>query len=172
MKKILLMVGLICFMIVPSLVLAADCDPEKSPTKVVVTLDGKDSAFCSVKEAYDAAFVKREGAKPDDLNNQIIPIKMKDFQTGKMFNFYDGFFIIETSMEVKDANPPYVLGFSTREGAWKYWEANQAKIAGRVVNFETATREYAKASQEKKEPTKGEAAAAGHLDKLLKKKQP
>lgn len=171
MKKTLLVIGLICFMAVPLLVLAADCDPEKSPTKVVVTLGGKDVPFCSVKEAYEAAFVKREGAKPDDLNNQIIPIKMKDFKSGKMFSFYDGFFIIEQSMEVKGANPPYVLGFASREEAWKYWEANQAKIGGRVVNFETATREYAKASVEKKEPTKGESAAAGHVDKLLKKKQ-
>ena len=167
MRKLLVVAILVCLIGIPSMVIAQECDPEKSPTKAVATIGGKDQAFCNLKDTYDAAFVKREGAKADDLNNQAVPIQFKDLETGKMFNFYDGFFIIESSIDIKGSKPPYIPGFSTLEGAWKYWEKNQAKIGGRVVNFETATREFSKSLAEKKEPTKSEQAAEKHLEKLL-----
>jgi len=167
MRKVLIVAILVCFMLIPSMIVAQECDPEKSPTKAVVTINGKDQAFCNLKDAYDAAFVKREGAKPDDLNNQVVPIQFRDLETGKMFNFYEGFFIIESGIDLKDSKPPYIPGFSTLEAAWKYWEKNQAKIGGRVVSFETATREFSKSLAEKKEPTKSEQAAEKHLEKLL-----
>jgi len=170
MRKVLIVAILVCFMLIPSMIVAQECDPEKSPTKVVVTIDGKDQAFCNLEDAYIAAFVKREGAKPDDLNNQVLPIQMKDFETGKMFNFYDGYYIIESSIDIKDGKKPYVPGFSTLEAAWKYWEKNQAKIGGRVVNFETATREYAKHFAPPTEKP-SEARAAKHIEKLLGEKE-
>ena len=178
MRKVLIVAALVCFMAIPSMVMAQECDPEKSPTKVVVTIGGKDQAFCNLEDAYIAAFVKREGAKNEDLNDQVVPIQVKEFETGKMFNFYDGYYIIESSIEVKGSKVPYVPGFSTLESAWKYWEKNQAKIGGRVVNFETATREYAThhigltaypglpAASKKKED-----AAAKHIEKLLPEKK-
>lgn len=170
MRKVILIVALICFVAVPSMAVA-ECNPANSPTKVVVTLGGEDVAFCSLKEAYEAAFVKRPGAKSDDLNNQVVPIKMKDFASGKMFSFYDGFYVIEHTMQVKNANEPYILGFSSRDAAWKWWEKNMDKIGGRVVNFETATREYRKAETgPSKASINKEAAAAGHIEYLLKKK--
>jgi hypothetical protein len=170
MRKAMLLVALICFVAVPSMAVA-ECNPANSPTKVVVTLGGKDIAFCSLKEAYDAAFVNRPGAKSDDLNNRVVPIMMKDFAGGNMFSFYDGFYVIEHTMQVKNANKPYILGFPSRDGAWKWWEKNMDKIGGRVVNFETATREYRKsATGPSKKSLKKEAAAAGHVDYLLKKK--
>ncbi len=170
MRKVTLLLALICFVAVPSMAIA-ECNPANSPTKVVVTLGGKDVAFCSLKEAYDAAFVSRPGAKADDLNNQVVPIMMNDFSSGKMFSFYDGFYVIEHTMQVKNANEPYILGFSSRDGAWEWWEKNMDKIGGRVVNFETATREYRKAETG---PSKGslskQDAAAKQVDFLLKKK--
>lgn len=170
MKKAIIIVGLISFMAVP-LIATAACNPENSPTKVIVTLGGVDETFCSVKEAYAAAFLKRAGAKADDLNNQVVPIKVRDFDSGKMFNFYDGFYVIEHTMEVKNANKPYILGFSSREEAWKWWEKNMDKIGGRVVNYETATREYHKSATgpSKKSLSKQEAAAK-QVDFLLEKK--
>ena len=170
MKKIATGVFLLFVLGIPSMVTAQKCDPEKSPTKYLVTLDGKEVPFCNLREAYVAAFVEREGASPYDLNDQVVPIKARDFETGEMFNFYDGFYIIESSIEIKDSPPPYIPGFATRERAWAFWEKHQAKIGGRVVNFETATREYAKfMAPPKKELTPKEAAAKKHIE-LYKQK--
>lgn len=172
MKRAILIVSLICFMAVPALAIAAECNPEKSPTKVVVTLGGKNVGFCSLKEAYEAAFINRPGAKADDLNNRVVPIKMKDFKSGEMFSFYEGFYVIEHTMDVKNANKPYILGFTSREAAWKFWEEHVGKIGGRVVNFETATREYRKmATGPSKGSLKKQEAAAKQVDYLLKKKK-
>lgn len=176
MKKTLLIVGLICFLACPSLAIAGQkcpicgMDAEKSPIMAIVTIGGKDIPCCSISHAYSAAFIKREGAKPDDLNNRKIPVKVKDYKSGKMFNFYDGFYVIEHTLNVEGAGkPPYVLGFSTRERAWKFWEDNAQKIAGRVVNFESATREYRKnITGPSAKSKKKEAAAVKHVDHLLK----
>ena len=174
MKKALLILGLICFMAVPSLVVAAECaDPAKSPIGGIVTVNGKDIKVCNIREAYLEAFVKREGAKADDLNNRVVPIQAKDYTSKKMFNAYDGFYIIEHTMNVANAGKaPYIIGFSSRERAWKYWEDNVKKIGGRVVNFETATREFYKDTTGPSAKSKKKMdAAAGHVDKLLKKRQ-
>ena len=176
MKKMLLILGLFGFLAFPSLAIAGqECpicgmDAEKSPIMAVVTIGGKDIPCCSISHAYIVAFVKREGAKPDDLNNQVIPVKVKDYKSAKMFNFYDGYYLIEHTLDVKGAGkPPYVIGFSTREGAWKFWEENVQKIGGRIVNFETATREYRKyATGPSAKSKKKEAAAVRHVDHLLK----
>ena len=170
MKKISIVAFLVFFLGIPAMVAAQKCDVEKSPTMHLVTLDGKEVPFCNLEEAYVAAFVKREGATPFDLNDQVVPIKARDFETKEMFNFYDGFYIIESTIEIKDSAPPYIPGFATREKAWAYWEKHQAQIGGRVVNFETATREYAKAqTPPKKELTPREAAAQKHIELYQKK---
>lgn len=159
-------------MAIPSVVFAGDCNPETSPTSVSAVLGGQTVKFCSLKEAYIAAFVNRAGAKSDDLNNRAVEMMMKDFRSGDYFNFYDGFYIIESTIKVKNANPPYILGFSDRIRAWEYWENNVKKIGGRVVNFETATREYAKVESgpSKKNIAKQEAASK-QIEFLLKKKK-
>lgn len=171
MKRTIVILTLICFVAFPSVVFAADCNPETSPTSVSVVLGGQTVKFCSLKEAY-AAFVNRPGAKSDDLNNRAVEMMMKDFRSGDYFNFYDGFYIIDSTIKVKNANPPYILGFSDRIRAWEYWENNAKKIGGRVVNFETATREYAKAAAgpSKKNIAK-QAAASKQVEFLLKKKK-
>lgn len=175
MKKVLLVVGLICFMAVPSLAVAGECaDPEKSPLMAVVSIEGKDIVCCNIQEAYDVAFVKRTGAKSDDLNWQwedvTIPVKVKSFKTGEMFSFYEGYYIIEHTLEVKNAGkPPYILGFANLEKAWKYWEENVEKIGGRVVNFETASRDFLRFTTGPSEKSKKkDAAAVKHVDMLLK----
>lgn len=165
MKKVLIITGLICFLAVPSVAVFGACNPEKSPTKVVATMEGKDVAFCSLKEAYVTAFVERKGAKADDLNNRAIAVVMKDFQSGKMFNFYEGFYIINHTMGKN------TLGFSNRERAWSFWEDNVKKIGGRVVNFESATREHRKSDTgPSAKNKKKQAAAAAMVEFLLKKK--
>lgn len=171
MKRTIVILTLICFVAFPSVVFAADCNPETSPTSVSVVLGGQTVKFCSLKEAY-AAFVNRPGAKSDDLNNRAVEMMMKDFRSGDYFNFYDGFYIIDSTIKVKNANPPYILGFSDRIRAWEYWENNAKKIGGRVVNFETATREYAKAAAgpSKKNIAKQEAASK-QVELMLKKKK-
>lgn len=175
MKKVLWVVGLVCFIAVPSLAVAGECpDPEKSPLMVVVTIEGKDVVYCNIREAYIKTFLERKGAKSDDLNWQwedvTIPVKAKDFKSGKLFNFYAGYYIVEHTLEVKNAGkPPYILGFPSLEEAWKYWEKNVEKIGGRVVNFETATREFLKFTTGPSEKSKKkDAAAAKHVDMLLK----
>ena len=146
-------------------------DAEKSPTKAIVTMDGKDIPVCGVKDAYLLAFVKREGAKPDDLNDQKIPIKVRDFKTGKMFNFYEGFYLIESDLEVKGAPKPPILGFSTLEEANAFWKANE-KYGGRVANFETATREFYKSETGPSEASKKASdKAAQQVEHLLKQNQ-
>lgn len=171
MKRTIVILSLMCFMAIPSVVFAGDCNPDTSPTSVSVVLGGQTVKFCSLKEAYTAAFVNRPGAKSDDLNNRAVEMMMKDFRSGDYFNFYDGFYIIDSTIKVKNANAPYILGFSDRIRAWEYWENNAKKIGGRVVNFETATREYAKAAAgpSKKNLSK-QAAAAKQVEFLLKKK--
>jgi len=172
MKRTIIILSLFCFVAIPSVVLAGDCNPETSPTSVSVVLDGQTVKFCSLKEAYDAAFVNRPGAKSDDLNNRAVEVMMKDFRSGDYFNFYDGFYIIDSTIKIKNANPPYIPGFSDRIRAWEYWENNVKKIGGRVVNFETATREYAKAdSGPSKKNIAKQNAAAKQVEFLLKKKK-
>lgn len=178
MKKTLLVFGLISFLAFPSVAIAGECaDPKKSPLMAIVTIDGKDIACCNIQEAYKTAFKDRKGAKSDDLNWQweevTVPVNVKGFDSGKMFSFYDGYYIIEHSLAVKNAGkPPYILAFPNLDTAWKYWDENTAKIGGRVVNFETATREFAKFTTGPSEKSKKkDAAAVKMVDVLLKYKE-
>ncbi len=144
-------------------------DPDKSETKCIVTLEGKDVAVDSVKSAYILAYVRRAGAKADDLNEQLVPIQCMDFITKKMFNFHEGFYLIESdAIEPRGSSKPYIIPFSTIESANKFWE-EKAKAKGRVVNFETATREYLK-SEGPIKATDMQIRTEKMVDKMLESK--
>lgn len=155
MRKWQIILGLILVMAIPSLAISAEIcpicnmDASKSQTKFVLTTeDGKKNQFCCIRCAFVHTFVKNNASfqttqirtdKLYDAKGQPLgKLETVDFESKKMFNALQGWYLVGSDIIPKGSMEPYFLGFSTLKRANSFWDRHK-KPGVRVVNFESAT---------------------------------
>ena len=137
-KKIMLFVGLMIALLgIEWLSIADDfekclmcgMDASKSETKFTAKVEGNSKvqsgeyAFCCLRCLL--TFEKRIET------GRVYDIKARDYDTGKMFDATQGFFLIESEKLPQGSMVPFMLIFSDQEIAGKY----QKVYGGKIVNW-------------------------------------